>query len=56
VLKTEHGVSPEAAVSAGEVLLTLAGFTIVYAVLMAVDIYLLKKYAVAGTSKTNHEA
>ncbi len=44
--KTAAGVSP--AVSVGELLITLVGFTLIYGVLMAADIYLLKKYAMAG--------
>jgi cytochrome d ubiquinol oxidase subunit I len=44
--KTAAGVSP--AVSVGELLVTLVGFTLIYGVLMAADIYLLKKYAMAG--------
>jgi cytochrome d ubiquinol oxidase subunit I len=44
--KTAAGVSP--AVSTGELLVTLIGFTAIYGVLMAADIYLLEKYATAG--------
>jgi cytochrome d ubiquinol oxidase subunit I len=44
--KTAAGVSPS--VTAGELLLTLVGFTLIYGVLMAADIYLLRKYATAG--------
>ena len=44
--KTAAAVSP--AVSVGELLVTLIGFTLIYGVLMAADIYLLKKYATAG--------
>ncbi len=44
--KTASAVSP--AVSAGELLVTLVGFTAIYGVLMVADIYLLKKYATAG--------
>ncbi len=47
VLKTEHGVSP--GVTGAEVLTTLILFTAVYGALMIADIYLLRKYAVAGT-------
>ena len=46
VMKTEDAVSPN--VTAGMVLATLALFTAVYGVLMVVDLYLLRKYAVAG--------
>ncbi|NLI90804.1 MAG: cytochrome ubiquinol oxidase subunit I [Peptococcaceae bacterium] len=48
--KVEAGVSPT--VSAGEVLATLIGFTLLYGVLAAADIYLLKKYAQAGPEGT----
>jgi cytochrome d ubiquinol oxidase subunit I len=53
LLKTEDAVSP--AVTAGEILLSLVLFTLVYGALMIVDIYLLKKYAVAGISHS-HES
>jgi len=46
VMRIENGVSP--GVSAAEVLLTLVGFTLLYAVLMAADLYLLSKFAKAG--------
>ena len=46
VMKMESGVSPN--VTAGEVLFTLVGFTVLYGALMVADIYLLKKYAKAG--------
>jgi cytochrome d ubiquinol oxidase subunit I len=46
VMRIESGVSPS--VTAGEVLFTLVGFTVLYAALMAVDIYLLGKFARAG--------
>lgn len=47
LMKTEDGVS--LAVSSGEVLTSLLAFTLLYAALMVADIFLLKKYAVAGT-------
>ncbi len=46
LMKTETAVSPN--VSAGMILTSLIGFTLVYGGLMVVDIYLLKKYANAG--------
>ncbi len=46
VMRIESSVSP--AVSFAEVLCTLVGFTLLYAVLMAADVYLLAKYARAG--------
>ena len=46
VMRIESGVSP--GVSAAEVLFTLVGFTLLYAALMAADMYLLAKFAKAG--------
>jgi cytochrome d ubiquinol oxidase subunit I len=46
LLKTENAVSPNLGV--GTVLISLIGFMLIYAVLMAVDVYLLAKYAKAG--------
>jgi cytochrome d ubiquinol oxidase subunit I len=46
VMKIESAVSPN--VTAGEVLFSLVAFTLLYAALMAADIYLLNKYARAG--------
>ena len=46
VMLTKDAVSP--AVSVGEVLTTLIGFTLVYAALIVADVYLLKKYALGG--------
>jgi cytochrome d ubiquinol oxidase subunit I len=43
-----NGVSP--GVSAGEVLATLIGFTVLYGVLAAVDLYLMMKYAKEGAT------
>lgn len=48
--KTADAVSPS--VSSGEVLFSLIVFTLLYGVLMGADIYLLKKYAIAGTDET----
>jgi len=48
LMKIENAVSPT--VSAGSVLISLIGFTLVYGVLMVADIYLLAKYAKAGVS------
>ncbi len=56
VFKTQYGVSPEAAVSSGEVLFSLIGFTLLYAVLIVADVYLMKKYAIAGTADIATEA
>ena len=49
--KTSDAVSPT--VSAGEVLLTLAGFTLLYGALMVADIYLLAKFAKSGAAGIN---
>jgi cytochrome d ubiquinol oxidase subunit I len=49
--KTVDAVSPS--VSVGMVLFSLIGFTVLYAALMAADLYLLLKYAKAGPG--NHE-
>jgi cytochrome d ubiquinol oxidase subunit I len=46
LLKTADAISPS--VTGGEVLFSLIMFTSIYGALMAVDIYLLKKFAVAG--------
>jgi cytochrome d ubiquinol oxidase subunit I len=45
-LKTVDAFSPN--LTAGMVLTSLIGFTLIYGLLMAVDIFLLRKYAVAG--------
>ena len=46
--KISDGVSK--AVTAGELWLSLAGFTLIYAALMAADVYLLAKFARAGVA------
>lgn len=46
LMKTVDGASPN--VPAGVIALSLIGFTLVYGVLMAVDVYLLAKFAKAG--------
>jgi cytochrome d ubiquinol oxidase subunit I len=48
-LTVADGVSP--AVSSGEVLTTLIGFTVLYGVLAVVDVYLMAKYAKAGVTE-----
>jgi cytochrome d ubiquinol oxidase subunit I len=54
-LLVRDGVSPS--VSAGEVLTTLIGFTLIYGILAAVDIYLMRKYAREGaTDETTPDA
>jgi len=52
LLKTEDAVSP---LTPGAVLGTMIGFTLIYALLMGVDVYLLSKYAKAGTKAAMHE-
>ncbi len=49
LMKIEDGVSPS--VTAGEVLFTLVGFTLLYGALMVADVYLLDKYAKAGLQR-----
>lgn len=51
VMKTEDAVSK--GVSATEVLISLIGFTLIYGVLMAVDIFLLARYS-KDTGNINH--
>lgn len=50
VLKTADAVSPN--ISVTELWITLIGFTVVYGILMAADIYLLKKFAVKGLEES----
>ena len=54
LLKTESAVSPN--LGAGTVLISLIGFVLIYAVLMAVDVYLLVKYGKAGPDADMHES
>ena len=53
VLRVEDAVSN--VVSAGAVLFSLIAFTLLYAALMVADVFLLKKYAVAGTSNIDQK-
>jgi cytochrome d ubiquinol oxidase subunit I len=53
LMTLEQGVS--IAVTAGEVLFSLVAFTLVYGTLMVADIYLLAKYAKAGTKPPETE-
>jgi cytochrome d ubiquinol oxidase subunit I len=46
LMKIDQGVSPS--VTGGEVLFSVVVFTLLYAALMAADLYLLAKFAVAG--------
>lgn len=52
LLKTADAVSPN--VTAGHVLTTLIGFTVVYGILIVVDVYLLVKFAKAGPTEESH--
>jgi len=54
LMKTADGVSPS--VAAGFVLASAVTFTLLYGALMAADVYLLAKYARAGTEETAAEA
>lgn len=51
LLKTEDAYSKS--LGAGQVLTTLVLFTLLYGVLMVADLYLLRKYAVAGPEKVS---
>lgn len=53
LLKTEEAVSP---LSPGMVLMTVIGFTLIYALLMSADVYLLNKFAKAGPSAAMQES
>ncbi|MBN1561523.1 cytochrome ubiquinol oxidase subunit I [candidate division KSB1 bacterium] len=54
IMRTEDGISPN--VGGGAVLLSLILFTLVYGALLLADVYLLRKYAMAGTDNLNdHE-
>jgi cytochrome bd ubiquinol oxidase subunit I len=46
LLKTDQAMSP--GLSAGMILFSLIGFTLIYGILMGVDVYLLAKFAKAG--------
>jgi cytochrome d ubiquinol oxidase subunit I len=54
LLKTQDAVSPN--LTPGLILLSLIGFALLYASLMAVDVYLLSKYARAGTEAALNES
>ncbi len=54
LMRVEAAVST--AVGAGEVLFTLVGFCLLYGALMVADVYLLRKFAVAGTSPADQQA
>jgi cytochrome d ubiquinol oxidase subunit I len=54
LMRTEAAVSNT--VGAEQVLFTLIGFCLLYGALMVADVYLLKKYAVAGTAPAGQQA
>ena len=53
LMTVEAGISPN--VSAGALLTTLVGFTLIYGVLAVVDLYLLGKYAKLGPEEVPWE-
>ena len=53
VMRVENAVSNT--VSAGMVLFSLIAFTLLYGALMVADVFLLKKYAAAGTTNLDHQ-
>lgn len=54
LLTVEDAVSPN--LTTGDVLISLIGFAVVYGLLAAAMIYLMKKYAVAGPDGSMHES
>ncbi|NTW69425.1 MAG: cytochrome ubiquinol oxidase subunit I [Chlorobiaceae bacterium] len=48
LLKTEDGLTPSSVVSSTELMLSLGGFIMIYFLLTFTDVWLLRKYAVAG--------
>ncbi len=54
LLLTKNGVSPTSTI--GWMLVTVSGFTLVYAALMVADVYLLRKYAKAGPDAAVQES
>jgi len=48
LLKTEQGVSPASVVSSGELMVSIVSFFLVYLMLAATDLFLMRKYAMAG--------
>jgi cytochrome d ubiquinol oxidase subunit I len=53
LLKTADAVSPN--VTAGMLLTTLTTFTVIYGLLIIVDVYLLAKFSEAGPSDDDHQ-
>jgi cytochrome d ubiquinol oxidase subunit I len=53
-MQTQDAVSP--AVSTGMVLASLVAFTLLYAALMAADVYLLRKFARRGLTEVEGES
>jgi cytochrome bd ubiquinol oxidase subunit I len=54
LLKTQDAMSPN--LNIGMILVTLIGFTSIYAALMVADVYLLVKFAKAGISDAEAES
>jgi cytochrome d ubiquinol oxidase subunit I len=52
LLRTEEGISP---LQPGMILASLIGYTLLYAILMVADVYLLVKYAKAGLVAADSE-
>jgi cytochrome d ubiquinol oxidase subunit I len=48
LLKTEQAVTPASVVSAGELVLSITVFTLLYLMLAAADLLLIRKYAARG--------
>ncbi len=54
LLRTQDGMSPN--IKVGMLLVTLLGFTTIYAALMVADVYLLVKFSKAGISDAEAES
>jgi len=54
LLKVEDGVSPH--LTAGQVLISLISYSLVYGALVGVMFYLMRKYAMAGPDAALHES
>jgi cytochrome d ubiquinol oxidase subunit I len=54
LLKVEDAVSPN--LTTTDLLISLIGYTLVYGVLAAAMVYLMKKYAIAGPDASQHES
>jgi cytochrome d ubiquinol oxidase subunit I len=54
LLKVQDAVSPN--LTLVDILISLVGFAVLYGCLAAADVYLMKKYAVAGPDAAMHES